>query len=85
MSNISNSQDESLLRPRSLVHDSSPSRPSPSMSGLTQDSSAQFNLDMALAKVGGFGRYQTLITLGISLLRNSGSVLVYILAYLVLA
>ena len=39
---------------------------------------------MALAKVGGFGRYQTLTTLGISLLRCSGSILSYMFAYLVL-
>ena len=42
------------------------------------------NLDMALAKVGGFGRFQTLATIGLSFLRTSGSVLIYTGAYLVL-
>lgn len=40
---------------------------------------------MAFEKVGGFGLYQVVATTGLSLLRNAGSVLIYMFAYLVFA
>ena len=43
----------------------------------------KLNLEMALEKVGGFGLFQVLVTLFISLLRNSGIPLIYMFAFLV--
>ena len=40
------------------------------------------NLDMAFARVGGFGLFQSLAVFSLALLRNSGNWLVYIYVYL---
>jgi|Transcript_37603 hypothetical protein len=45
----------------------------------------KLNLDMALQRVGGFGMFQFLALLSLSLWRNAGNFLVYIFAYLNLA
>jgi len=45
----------------------------------------KLNLDMALARVGGFGLYQTIVTIATALLRNSGCSLWYLFTYFVLA
>ena len=42
------------------------------------------NLETALGKVGGFGLFQTVITISMGLVRNSGMAIVYLFAYLVL-
>lgn len=42
------------------------------------------NLEAALTKVGGFGLFQTIVTISMGLVRNSGSALVYLFAYMVL-
>ena len=44
----------------------------------------KMNLDMAFAKIGGFGNFQIIITISMCILRNSGSLLFYMFAYLVL-
>ena len=42
----------------------------------------KMNLDMALTRVGGFGFFQGLIVLGMSLMRFGGGNLLYLYAYL---
>ena len=50
-----------------------------------EEDDEKLNLDQALAKVGGFGTFQTLTLAGMTLLRNAGMPLVYLYSYLTLA
>ena len=42
------------------------------------------NLEMALGKVGGFGLFQIILNICMPLVRNSGSAMIYVFAFLVL-
>ena len=44
----------------------------------------KLNLELALTRVGGFGLFQTLVTIGMGFLRNSGVPVIYMFAFLVL-
>ena len=48
------------------------------------DEIEKLNLEMALTRVGGFGLFQTLVTIAMGLLRNSGMPLIYMFAFIVL-
>ena len=48
------------------------------------DNGEKLNLEMALERVGGFGLFQALVTLFITLLRNAGIPLIYMFAFLVM-
>ena len=50
----------------------------------SHDDGSKMNLDMALNRVGGFGLFQVIVTIGIAILRNAGSGLYYLFAYLTL-
>ena len=42
------------------------------------------NLEMALTKVGGFGRFQLFMTIVFTFVRNMGGTLFYLFAFLIL-
>ena len=44
----------------------------------------KLNLEMALERVGGFGLFQTLVTIAMGFFRNSGVPLIFMFAFLVL-
>ena len=52
---------------------------------LDADGNEKMNLDMALQRVGGFGLFQTMVTIGLAMLRNAGSPLMALFPLLTLA
>ena len=55
-------------------------------SGVTEVARIEENIDLeiALTRVGGFGRFQSIISLCMGIVRNAGCALVFLFAYLTL-
>lgn len=51
---------------------------------LENDANEKMNMDMALSRIGGFGLFQGLLTLGMSLMKVGGSPLLYLFPYITL-